>query len=143
MLLEQIFLECHDSFSAFRFAVFLSSIYSPMTHKFVMDDKVEVILGIHYSFDVGIYNRSTQKLVAVGVQNNEERHAATNESICKFLAIVKDLSSMGIRGAYYSSSNGYAEAEPWRAVKKTTTIGGIEVKFFHYRDKVYSEIKSP
>jgi len=143
ILLEQIFLECHDSFSAFRFAVFLISIYGPMTHKFVMEDKVEVKPGIQYSFDVGIYSRNTDKLVAVGVQNNEEMDAATKKkSIRRFLAIVKDLSSMGIRGAYYSSSNGYPEGEPWRVAMKTSMNGETEVKFFDYRDRVYMEIKS-
>jgi hypothetical protein len=114
MLLEQIFLECHDSFSAFRFAVFLSSIYS----------------------------RNTEKLVAVGVQNNEELHAATNKSIRRFLTTVKDLSAIGIQGAYYSSSYGYAEGEPWRVAAKTCIQGGTEVRFFDYRDKVYFEIKA-
>jgi hypothetical protein len=142
MLLEQIFLECHDSFSVFRFAVFLSSIYSPMKHKFVIDDKVAVKPGLECFFDVGVYSRNTEKLVAVGVQNNEELHAATNKSIRRFLTTVKDLSAIGIQGAYYSSSYGYAEGEPWRVAAKTCIQGGTEVRFFDYRDKVYFEIKA-
>ena len=142
MLLEQIFLECHDSFSAFRFAVFLSSIYSPMMYKFVMDDKIAVKPGLECSFDIGVYSKNTEKLVAVGVQNNEEMHAATNKSICRFLATVKYLSAFGIQGAYYSSSYGYAQGEPRRVAVKTVIRGVREVRYFDYRDKVYFEIKA-
>ena len=145
MLLEQIFLECHDSFSAFRFAVFLSSMYSPMMHKFVMDEKVDVKPGLECSFDVGIYSRNTEKLVAIGVQNNSKaQQAADEKSLRKFLATVKDLRALGILGAYYSSSYGYAEGNPLRMAKKM--IGNdekAEIRFFDYRDKIYYEIKSP
>ena len=41
ILLKQMFLDCEDSYSNFRFAVFLSSRYSPMLHKFVMDAKLD------------------------------------------------------------------------------------------------------
>ena len=92
MLLEQIFLDCHDSFSNFRFAVFLSSMYSPLLHKFVMNEKISGGSGLEYSFDVGIYGRSTEKLVAIGMQNNDKtQQAADSKSLRKFLAAVKDL----------------------------------------------------
>lgn len=145
MLLEQIFLDCHDSFSAFRFAVFLSSMYSPMMHKFVMDEKIDVKPGLEYSFDVGIYSRNTEKLVAVGVQNNDKaQQAADDKSLRKFLATVKDLRAMGILGAYYSSSYGYADGNPWRLARKMINDGEkAEIRFFDYRDKIYYEIKSP
>jgi hypothetical protein len=140
-LLEQIFLDCHDSFSGFRFAVFLSSMYSPLMHKFVMDDKVAVKPGIEYSFDVGIYSRNTEKLVAVGMQNNELQQAASSKSLRKFLAAAKDLRAIGILGAYYSSSYGYAEGDPWRLARKMSRGESAEIRFFDYRDKIYYEVK--
>lgn len=150
MLLEQIFLDCHDSFSNFRFAVFLSSMYSPLLHKFVMNEKLSGGSGLEYSFDVGIYGRSTEKLVAIGMQNNDKtQQAADSKSLRKFLAAVKDLRAMhsSMRGAYYSSSYGYHDDNPWRLARKMHTYGSdnekAEIRFFDYRDKIYSEIKSP
>ncbi len=142
LLLEQIFLDCHDSFSAFRFSVFLSSMYSPMMHKFVMDDKVAVKPGLECSFDIGIYSRNTEKLVAIGMQNNEVQQAASGKSLRKFLATIKDLRAIGIQGAYYSSSYGYADGDPWRVARKAGLQSGTEIRFFDYRDKIYFEIKS-
>jgi hypothetical protein len=141
MMLEQIFLDCHDSFSAFRFAVFLSSIYSPMMHKFVMDVTVPVKPGLEYSFDIGIYSRNTEKLVAVGMQNNEAQQAAGNKALAKFIAAAKNLSLIGVQGAYYSSSYGYADGGPWRLARKNLLSEGTEIRFFEYRDKIYTEIK--
>jgi hypothetical protein len=147
MLLEQIFLDCHDSFSNFRFAVFLSSMYSPMMHKFVLGDKVAGESGLAYPFDVGIYSRSTEKLVAIGMQNNNKaQQAADSKSLRKFLASVKDLRAAhpGMQGAYYASSYGYQDDSAWCLARRR---GGdsekAEIRFFDYRDKIYSEIKSP
>ena len=146
MLLEQIFLDCHDSFSNFRFAVFLSSMYSPMMHKFVMGDKVAGGSGLAYPFDVGIYSRSTEKLVAIGMQNNNKAQAADSKSLRKFLAAVKDLRAAHpcMQGAYYASSYGYQDDSAWALAR---IRGGdsekAEFRFFDYRDKIYSEIKSP
>jgi len=144
LLLEQIFLDCHDSFSGLRFAVFLSSMYSPMMHKFVMDTKIVVKPGLEYSFDIGIYSRNTEKLVAVGMQNNEGEQAATSRSLRRFMAAVKDLRLLGISGAYYSSSYGYADGDPWRSAGRIASgaESPTEIRFFEYRDKIYSEIKS-
>lgn len=144
IMLESIFLECHDTFSGFRFAVFLSSMYSPMMHKFIMDAKISLKPGLDYSFDVGIYSRNTDKLVAVGMQNNEAQHAAGNKSLRKFLVAVKDLRLIGIQGAYYSSSYGYTDGDQWRQARKASARGedSTEIRFFEYRDKIYSEIKS-
>ena len=144
MLLEQIFLDCSDSFSNFRFAVFLSSLYSPILHKFVMGDKITGGSGL-YSFDVGIYSRNTEKLVAIGVQNNDKaQQAADSKSLRKFLAAVKDLRAAhpSMQGAYYASSYGYEDDNPWRLARRS---GGekAEIRFFTYRDKIYFEIKSP
>jgi hypothetical protein len=141
--LEQIFLDCHDSFSAFRFAVFLSSMYNPMMHKFVMGEKIAIKPGQEYSCDIGIYSRNTEKLVAVGVHNNEAQQAASSKSLREFLAAVKSLKAMGIQGAYYSSSYGYADGDPWRLARKAGLRGeGTEIRFFDYREKIYYEIKS-
>jgi hypothetical protein len=142
-LLEQIFLDCHDSFSGLRFAVFLSSIYNPMMHKFVMDSKIVVREGLEHSIDIGIYSRNTEKLVAVGIQNNEGPQAASGKALRKFLATVKDLRAMGLSGAYYSSSYGYVDGDPWKIARKIHPPGedSTEVRFFEFRDKIYSEIK--
>jgi hypothetical protein len=142
-LLEQIFLDCHDSFSGLRFAVFLSSIYSPMMHKFVMDSTIVVKEGLEHSVDIGIYSRNTEKLVAVGMQNNEGPQAASSKSLRKFLATVKDLRALGLTGAYYSSSYGYADGDPWKTARKLHPAGedAAEIRFFEFRDKIYSEIK--
>jgi hypothetical protein len=145
LLLEQIFLDCHDSFSNLRFAVFLSSMYSPLMHKFVMDEKIAGISGVKYSFDVGIYSRSTGKLVAVGKQNNDEaQQAADSKSLREFLAAIKDLHAAypGMQGAYYSSSYGYQDGNPWRLARRRSD-DKAEIRFFHYRDKIYFEVKSP
>lgn len=149
MLLEQIFLDCHDSFSNFRFAVFLSSMYSPLLHKFVMDERIAGESRLEYSFDVGIFGRNTGKLVAIGVQNNKKQQAADSKSLRKFLAAVKDLRAIhpSMQGAYYSSSYGYQDHNPWRLARKMHRYGDdnekAEIRFFDYRDKIYSEIKSP
>jgi hypothetical protein len=141
--LEQIFLDCDDSFSGFRFAVFLSSMYATMMHKFVMDDEITVKSGMKYSLDVGIYSRNKGNLVAVGVQNNSQQ-AANSDSLQKFLAVAMELrSEIGIRGAYYSSSYGYVNDNRslWRLARKMNNSSEkVEIKFFNYRDKLYYEI---
>lgn len=141
--LEQIFLDCDDSFSGFRFAVFLSSMYAPMMHKFVMNDEITVKSGMKYLLDVGIYSRNKENLVAVGVQNNSQQ-AANSDSLHKFLAVVKELrSEKGIRGAYYSSSYGYVKdnRSSWHlAGKMDNNSEKVEIKFFNYKDKLYCEI---
>lgn len=143
-LLEQIFLDCHDSFSGLRFAVFLSSIYNPVMHKFVMDTKVVGNEGAEYPIDIGIYSRNTGKLVAIGMQNNDGPRAASSASLRQFLSTARDLRALGISGAYYSSSFGYADGDPWKTAKKTYAPGenATEIRFFEYRDKIYSEIKA-
>ncbi len=144
MLLEQIFLECHDSFSNFRFAVFISSMYNPLLHKFVMNEKIAGRSGLEYLFDVGIYGRSSEKLVAIGMQNNDKaQQPADAKSLRGFLAAVKDLQIVhpDMQGAYYSSSYGYQDDNAWRLARKHGA-GKAEIMFFDYRDKIYSEIKS-
>ena len=86
ILLQHIFLDCHDSLSTFRFTVFLSSRYSPMMHKFVIDGKISGKSNSEYIFDVCIYSRRTGDLIAVGMQNkNTKREGSDGKSLSKFL----------------------------------------------------------
>lgn len=146
MLLREIFLDCDDSFSNFRFAVFLSSTYGAIRHKFLMDDKIAGSSGLEYSFDVGIYSRSTEELVAVGMQNNNKvQKPADKVSLHKFLAAVDDLRAkhLGMKGAYYASSYGYQDRIPWSLAKsRKADRENTEIRFFDYANKVYHEIKS-
>jgi hypothetical protein len=142
MLLEQIFLDCRDSFSVFRFAVFLSSIYSPTKHKFVMEDKITGESGLEYSTDVCIYSRATEDLVAIGLQNNDKaQKAANSKSLAEFLRVVNDIlpAHSRMQGAYYSSSYGYEDDSKWSRARR---MGDSEVRFFNYKDKIYIEILS-
>lgn len=153
ILLQQIFLECHDSFSSFRFAVFLSSKFSPMMHKFVMDDKVAVAKSKReYVFDVCIYGRQSGDLIAVGMQNNiADQQTSDNKSSRRFLDAVEDMQDEypSLRGAYYASSYGYdGNSDPSGQAKRKGTRGKkdanertMEIMFFKYKDKVYFEVK--
>src|SRR5215210_1439504 len=110
ILLQQIFLDCHESLSTFRFTVFLSSRYSPMMHKFVMDGKISGKSNSEYTFDVCIYSRRTGDLIAVGMQNkNTKQERSDSKSLSRFLGIIDDVMSAypQLQGAYYSSSYGY------------------------------------
>ncbi len=147
ILLQQIFLDCHDSLSIFRFTVFLSSRYSPKIHKFVIDGKISGKSNSEYTFDVCIYSRRTGDLIAVGMQNkNTKQQGSDSSSLSKFLAIIDDVSSAHpqLHGAYYSSSYGYQPLSMARknAIKKKNACKKMEIKFFEYRDKMYIENKS-
>jgi anion-transporting ArsA/GET3 family ATPase len=147
ILLQQIFLDCHDSLSTFRFTVFLSSRYSPMMHKFVIDGKISGKSNSEYTFDVCIYSRRTGDLIAVGMQNkNTKQQGSDSSSLSKFLAIIDDVSSAHtqLHGAYYSSSYGYQPLSIARknAIRKKNACKKMEIKFFEYKDKMYVENKS-
>jgi hypothetical protein len=147
ILLQQIFLDCHESLSSFRFTVFLSSRYSPRMHKFVIDGKISGKSGSEYTFDVCIYSRSTGDLIAVGMQNkNTKQQASDSKSLSIFLAIIDDISSAHpqLQGAYYSSSYGYQLLSLARknALRKENAGRKVEIKFFEYRDKMYIENQS-
>jgi hypothetical protein len=147
ILLQQIFLDCHESLSTFRFTVFLSSRYSAMMHKFVIDEKISGKSNSEYTFDVCIYSRRTGDLIAVGMQNkNTKRQGSDNKSLSKFLRIIADVSSAypQLQGAYYSSSYGYQPLSLARknAIKKQDAGEKVEIKFFEYKDKMYIENKS-
>ena len=147
ILLQQIFLDCHESLSTFRFTVFLSSQYSPMMHKFVIDEKISGKSNTEYTFDVCIHSRRTGDLIAVGMQNkNTKQQGSDGKSLSKFLRIIADVSSAypQLQGAYYSSSYGYQPLSLARknAIKKQDAGEKVEIKFFEYKDKMYIENKS-
>jgi len=145
ILLKQMFLDCEDSFSNFRFAVFLSSRYTPMLHKFVLDAKLDGKSKLGHVVDICIYSRQTQDLVAAGMQNNDQR-ASNTKSIQRFLAIAEDLraANPNMQGAYYASSYGYEVDDP--ALSKKTAARKndrtMEIKLFEYKDKIYFESKT-
>jgi hypothetical protein len=146
ILLQQIFLDCHESLSSFRFTVFLSSRYSPMMHKFVIDGKISGKSNSEYTFDVCIYSRRTGDLIAVGMRNkNTKQQGSDSKSLSIFLAIIDDVSSVHpqLQGAYYSSSYGY---QPLSLARKNAIRrripAKVEIKFFEYKDKMYIENKS-
>ena len=147
VLLQQIFLDCHDSHSSFRFTVFLSSRYSPVMYKFVMDGKVNGKSNSEYIFDVCIYSRQTGNLIAVGMQNKDtKQQGADSKSLSKFIEVIRDVSQLHptLQSAYYSSSYGY---QPLSQSHKNTIRKGyagkkVEIKFFEYKDKMYIENKS-
>jgi hypothetical protein len=153
LLLKQMFLDCEDAFSNFRFAVFLSSRYSPMSHKFVMDSKLNGGKSkLAHVVDICIYSRQTEDLVAVGMQNKDtDQRASNNKSLQKFLGIVEDLRTAhpNMHGAYYASSYGYEIDDPssWAkkagSRKKKDNDKTMEIKLFEYKDKIYFESKSP
>ena len=152
MLLQQIFIDCQDSLSNFRFAVFLSSRYSPMIHKFVMDRKIAGKSGLEYFFDVCIYSRQTEELVAVGMQNNNTRRQASGrKSLREFRNAAADLKNAHpeMKGVYYASSYGYDNNDSipsQRRSKEGQDMKGkweatMEIKFFEYKDQIYLERK--
>jgi hypothetical protein len=147
ILLQRIFLDCHESLSSFRFTVFLSSRYGPMMHKFVIDGKIRGKSNSEYPFDVCIYNRRTGDLIAVGMRNKDTRqHGSDSKSLSRFYRIVDDVSRAHpqLQGAYYSSSYGYQPSSlaGKNAIRKENAGEKVEIKFFEYRDKIYVENKS-
>lgn len=147
ILLKQMFLDCEDSFSNFRFAVFLSSRYSPMSHKYVMDNKINGGKSkLNHAVDICIYSRQSEELVAIGMQNKDTDQRASTKSLQKFLSVAEDLRTAhpSMRGAYYASSYGYDVdwAKAGGRKKKDNDDKAIEIKLFEYKDKIYFESKS-
>lgn len=145
ILLQQIFLDCHESLSSFRFTVFLSSRYSPMMHKFVIDGKISGKSNSEYTFDVCIYSRRTGDLIAVGMQNkNTKQQGSDSKSLSRFLGIIDDVSSAypQLQGAYYSSSYGYQPLSlaGKKAIRRENAGQEVEIKFFEFKDKIYIEV---
>ena len=147
ILLQQIFLDCHESLSSFRFTVFLSSRYGPMMHKFVIDGKISGKSNSQYTFDVCIYSRRTGDLIAVGMRNkNTTQQGSDSKSLSRFYGIIDDVTRAHpqLQGAYYSSSYGYQPLSAARknAIQKQNAGRKVEIKFFEYKDKIYIENKS-
>jgi hypothetical protein len=143
-LLQQIFLDCHDSFSNFRLAVFLSSRWRPVAYKFVLGGAVSGKSGRRYSFDVRIYDRNTGELVALGMQNNSaNQEAASNEAVRQFLHAVGDLHAAHprLQSASYASSYGYKDIHPRHLVKQAQGAGqeDMDVRLLEYKNTVYFE----
>lgn len=143
-LLQQIFLDCHDSFSNFRLAVFLSSRWRMSAYKFVLGGRINGKSGREYIFDVCIYNRSTEELVALGKQNNSaDQGAASNEVLRQFLSAVDDLRAAhpALQSASYASSYGYKDANPCRLVKQVHKYANhdLEIRLLEYKNTVYFE----
>lgn len=145
ILLQQIFLDCHESLSTFRFTVFLSSRYSAMMHKFVINEKISGKSNSEYTFDVCIYSRRTGDLIAVGMQNkNTKQQGSDSKSLSRFLGIIDDVSSAypQLQGAYYSSSYGYQPLSlpGKKAIRRENAGQEVEIKFFEFKDKIYIEV---
>lgn len=145
ILLQQIFLDCHESLSTFRFTVFLSSRYSAMMHKFVINEKISGKSNSEYTFDVCIYSRRTGDLIAVGIQNkNTKQQGSDSKSLSRFLGIIDDVSSAypQLQGAYYSSSYGYQPLSlpGKKAIRRENAGQEVEIKFFEFKDKIYIEV---
>jgi hypothetical protein len=143
ILLQQIFLDCEDCFSTFRLATYLSSMYNPKSYKFAMEKDVCGKSGTKYTFDVCIYERNTEDLIAVGVQNKNIEKAADSKCLQRFLTSIKDICAIEnhIQRMYYVSSYGYENINSAQLIK-SQSIDDREVKFLEYKDKIYFECKS-
>jgi hypothetical protein len=147
LLLQQIFLDCHDSFSNFRLAVFLSSKWLSMQYKIVMNGRVKGESEQMYTFDVCIHDRGTGELVALGMQNNNmEQKPSENESLHAFLSAVADLHAAHPRlcSACYASVRIRGQ-DPLYVVKQAMTksnCGDIDIRLLEYRKTVYFENKT-
>lgn len=144
--LKQIFLDCDDSSSRFRFAVLLSTKFPPISYKFVLSNKLRSESGKEYIFDVSIFSRSTEDMVAVGMQNNDTSKSATDaKSLNNFLNIMNDVlvAYPSVRSVYYSSSYGFDCNPLVLATKRQreTSTYNTEINFLEFRDGVYREIR--
>ncbi len=143
--LRQTFLDCEDSHSRLRFAVLLSSKFSPASFKFVMEKSIPGGSGREYSFDVCVFSRATEDLVAVGMQNNDARkRAADAKQLNGYLDTVGDVQAAHphLRSAYYASSYGYG-CEPSRLAAKMQSGKAVsmEMHFLEFHDRVYRPVK--
>jgi hypothetical protein len=143
ILLQQIFLDCEICFSTFRLATYFSSIYNPKSYILVMEKDLSGKSGTKYTFDVCIYQRNTEDLIAVGVQNKNIEKAADSRSLQRFLTSVKDICAVEkhIQRIYYVSSSGYENNDSAQLIKGQN-IDDREIKFLEYKDKIYFEPKS-
>jgi hypothetical protein len=143
--LRQTFLDCEDSFSRFRFAVLLSSKFNPARFKFVIEKHLRGESNQEYLFDVCVYSRATEELVAAGMQNNDTAMRATDGKLMqKYLNAIVDVwkAHPTLRGAYYSSSYGYG-CDPSRLVAQIRLgkDANLEFSFLEFYDRVYRQAR--
>ncbi len=143
--LKQTFLDCEDSQSRLRFAVLLSSKFTPSLFKFVMEKSIPGGSGRESSFDVCVFSRATEDLVAVGMQNNDaSKRAADAKQVNKYLDTVGDVQAAHphLRSAYYTSSYGYS-CEPSRLAAKMQCGKDVcvEMNFLEFHGRVYRPVK--
>ncbi len=118
-----------------------------MIHKFVMDRKIAGKSGLEYFFDVCIYSRQTEELVAAGMQNNNSRRQASGrKSLREFRNAATDLKNAhpDMKGVYYASSYGYEDDDKRQKEahdSKSKLEVTMEIKFFEYKDQIYVEKK--
>jgi hypothetical protein len=142
ILLQQIFLDCEDCFSIFRLATYFSSIYNPKSYKFAMEKDVYGKSGTKYTFDVCIYERNTEDLIAVGVHNKNIEKAADFKCLQRFLTSIKDICTIEkhMQRMYFVSSYGYENINSAQLIKSQSMDD--KVRFLEYKDKIYFECKS-
>ncbi|MCD6036546.1 MAG: hypothetical protein K0S67_430 [Nitrososphaeraceae archaeon] len=132
-----------DCFSIFRLATYFSSIYNPKSYKFAMEKDVCGKSGTKYTFDVCIYERNTEDLIAVGVHNKNIEKAADSKCLQRFLTSIKDICTIEkhMQRMYFVSSYGYENINSAQLIK-SQSMDDIEVRFLEYKDKIYFECKS-
>lgn len=143
LLLRRIFLDCENSFSSYRLAVYMSWNYYPKYYRFLMSHDLEGISGTKYFVDVCIYTKNTEDLVAVGIQNPENGKKTDSKSLKAFLKSIKDICGQEnrIQSVYYASSFGYEENNDLKElIGKYSKINEMMVRFIEFRDKVFCEI---
>lgn len=147
ILLDQIFLECQDRFSQYRFAAFLSVKYSPKSYKFLMSKELVGSSGDSYMFDIAVYRREPPSLIALGSQNNSEKQLASDDkSIRTFVSAVKDICGIekSLVTVYYSSSYGYDRSNSLQMKQWSKLNLGerdVDIKFLNYGNSVYYEVR--
>ncbi|HEV2876113.1 MAG TPA: hypothetical protein VGW09_02440 [Nitrososphaeraceae archaeon] len=143
LLLRRIFLDCENSFSSYRLAVYMSWNYYPKYYRFLMSQDLEGISGTKYFVDVCIYTKNTEDLVAVGIQNPENGKKTDSKSLKAFLKSIRDICGQEkrIQSVYYASSCGYEQNNDLKElIGKYSKINEMMVRFIEFRDKVFCEI---
>jgi hypothetical protein len=111
-----------------------------------MNQDLEGISGTKYSVDVCVYEKNTEDLVAIGIQNQENGKKTNNKSLKTFLKSIKDICGIErhIQSAYYASSFGYEKNSGMKElISKYSRLNNIMLRFVEFRDKVFCEIGPP
>src|SRR5215207_1502436 len=130
LLLRRIFLDCENSFSSYRLAVYMSWNYYPKYYKFLMSKNLEGVSGTKY-------------FVAVGIENQKNGKKTDSKSLKTFLKSIKDICGLEkrIQSIYYASSFGYEESNDLKElIGKYPRINDTMLRFIEFRDKVFCEI---